>query len=304
MAQANPYDSASKSLIRLQPHPTIAWLLGVSPDSFIFHKWENIELLGDEESDRKLDLIAIIVRKDYLGPPLGLDIEIQIDAESRMFIRLARYANMIEEQIRPSADSHDFCEANNIVINLRGRNHPRPPQTWDEANLSRGHNFKIVNLCDTPADKTLQDVTDGKAPANILGWIPLMQDGNEPSIIERWIEFVSALLDERRRSNLAALVLVFAEAADQNETWAKALKGFNTMKSAIYEEWTSGAVREDREENLGYLRNVLKRVAAQRLGNSPTHLEMIDSIDDRNRLVELLTSVSIANSWNEFLGLS
>ncbi len=62
-----------------------------------------------------------------------------------------------------------------------------------------------------------------------------MQDGNEPSIIERWIEFVSALPDERSRSNLAALVLVFAEAADQRETWAKALKGFNTMKSAIYE---------------------------------------------------------------------
>lgn len=129
----------------------------VSPDSFTFHKWENIELLGDEESDRKLDLIGIIVRKDYLGPPLGLDIEIQIDHDPEIFTRLSRYANMIEEQIRPSTNPLDFCEANNILINLRGRTHPRPPQTWDEANLSRGHNFKIINLCDKSADKTLQD---------------------------------------------------------------------------------------------------------------------------------------------------
>jgi hypothetical protein len=75
-----------------------------------------------------------------------------------------------------------------------------------------------LNMTDEDGAATLEAIASGALARCLLPWIPLMWDGGESAMIERWKQLAEAEPDNRRRSDFAALALVIAEAAGRRPT--------------------------------------------------------------------------------------
>src|SRR5262249_60560644 len=93
------------------------------------------------------------------------------------------------------------------------------------------------NLHQESASSTLARVADGTLGTIILGLVPLMDGGDDSGIMTEWLRLASAEADPRRRSDIGALALVFAEAADRGTAWQRLLRGWNMTQSKQVLEW-------------------------------------------------------------------
>ncbi len=82
MATPTPYDQASRYLVKLTPHLTLAWLMQESPDNFRFEGWmdrtvserlgypdkmsDTVAMENPNDVDRKSrDLLGLRPHRDY-----------------------------------------------------------------------------------------------------------------------------------------------------------------------------------------------------------------------------------------------
>jgi hypothetical protein len=88
-------------------------------------------------------------------------------------------------------------------------------------------------------------------------WVPLMDGGGDPAVVQEWLRQVGLEPNEQRRSEYAGVAMVFAEWAGHRAVWQQALEGFNVRQLEIVREWKDEARVEERQNNL--LRVLRKR---------------------------------------------
>jgi hypothetical protein len=124
-------------------------------------------------------------------------------------------------------------------------------------------------------------------------WVPLMQGGGEPGIIQRWLQVAGQEPDAKRRADLG-LAETFAELAGCRQVWKDALKEWNMRESVTIKEWQREAVVEDKCDTV--LRLVRRKFATVPEEISST----VRSTTDLARLNDWIEGVALAATLEEF----
>ena len=161
------------------------------------------------------------------------------------------------------------------------------------------------NLSRISAKRILRRIESGRRPAALLPSIPLFHGGNEAGIITKWVEVAQRQTDT---SVIRAMPLTeyFAEAAGCIEVWREAMKGWDVIKSQVFEEWTALAQQKgfeegDKEGVKKGQRLVLLRILQRIQANLPADLEQaIGIIDDPARLDAVVDTALSSASLEDF----
>src|SRR5262245_49377892 len=98
----NPFDHASRGLVRRAGLPMLAWLLRVTISSLRFERWLDTRLSLPNQPERVCDTIAHVCRTDEGGYPWAVPIEFQVVPDPLMFGRAMGYESMIWVQEKPT----------------------------------------------------------------------------------------------------------------------------------------------------------------------------------------------------------
>ncbi len=297
MATPTPYDQASRYLVKLNPHLSLAWLMQESPANFRFEGWVDPsipERLG--YPDKMSDTVAILERLDVVEPTWLADTEYQSSPDDKMVFRVRDYTNNLQWKCRPpNANRGDQYNVGAIVINLTGVQDLPPATQWGQAGFLNRTEYRIVNMETLNADTVMQEILSGAIPENILGFIPLMQNGNTPAIIELWKARAMLIENRETRSDMAHIVKTFGELVDTRLVWEKALEGWNMVESQYWKEQSAIAVAKTKVSDS---QEHLLEVLVERFGASPFHENLIKQIDDLERLKRMRKVQLTATSWD------
>lgn len=185
--------------------------------------------------EREGDLIWHTTREDKGGVPWAVLVEFQTIPTSLMFGRLLVYGGLfwLSEKSTPLPGDRFALLA--VVVNLTGKGDSG--RSYDRGE-GMGFSQRPLewNLAELKAEDVLAQVERGEAPLEVLGWVPLMQRGDEEDIILWWLRLANAEPGPERRG-LLKCVLVFAELAKCLSQWEKAMEGFDVMRSAVVDAW-------------------------------------------------------------------
>jgi hypothetical protein len=140
----------------------------------------------------------------------------------------------------------------------------------------------VRTLRDEDAAATLAGIAAGRIDRCILPWLPLVQGGAEPGIIQEWLRLASLEPDNRLRATYGGLALVFAELTEGRPAWQKALEGWNVRESQQVLEWQAEAKVEEARAKV--LRALQLRFGA----DVPAEL---------SALVEAQANLDVLNRW-------
>jgi hypothetical protein len=244
---SNPFDQASRYLVKLDPPGLLGWLLRLSADQLRFRGWLDARRITfPGEPDRACDTVAVL--EDVLrgGVPWALPVEFQIEPDPLMFGRLLGYLGPLWVELKPSEERGDRFQVGAIVVNLTGRGSTAQTMDWPEAGLLTQLGVVERNLAGEDARAVLAAIGSGQASRTVLPLIPLMQGGGDAGIMAEWVRLASAEPDARRRTDFGGLALVFAEAGGCRAAWKQTLKEWNMIQSQQVLEWRA----EERAETL------------------------------------------------------
>jgi hypothetical protein len=154
-----------------------------------------------------------------------------------MFGRLLVYLGQMWLELRPHVGLNDRFDVAAVVVNLSGAGHTSRDMRWPEAGLRTELLAREVNLGSLEAGRTLDEIEAGRVTRTALAFVPLMQNGGDPAMIQRWLAVASLEPDVRRRGDFGYLTKLFAEKADCWDVWDQALKGWNMVVSKQVELW-------------------------------------------------------------------
>jgi hypothetical protein len=218
MADNNPFDQATRYVARMDPPGILAWALRCSASDFLFVRWldtRSVPFPGT--SDRISDLVAQLERNEPPGQPWLIPIEFQVDPDPLMFGRLLEYLGRLWRSERPTQERGDRFWLGAAVVNLTGFGSASLDCEWSEAGPRVLLRVSERNVGQESAEQTLADIANGLRSPVILTFIPLMEGGTEPGIIEEWKRLALIEPESRRRSDLGALAIVLAEASGRKE---------------------------------------------------------------------------------------
>ncbi len=286
----NAYDKASRYAAHLDAPGFLRWLLPDLPADVSFHGWLDTRTLPfPGEADRTCDTVACF-HDEAAGDWWAAPVEFRIEPDGEMFGRFLEFLGRLWRERRPAAEGAARYMVGAAVVNLTGRGTASRDMVLGPAG-PRTH-LQVVerNLIDEDAAATLTGVADGRVSRALLPWIPLMRDGGETGIMERWKELALAEPDGRRRAEYGALALVFAEAAGRRALWKQALEKWNMIESQQVLEWMAeGEAKGQMREARRLLRNLLE----DRFGPLPEVLaQRIEATADLERLRAAVRQVS------------
>jgi len=239
----NPYDHGSRGLMRRARPALLCHLLKTPASQTRFMRWLDTRLVVPGQPERVCDTIAHVLRMDQGGFPWAIVIEFQVEPDERMFGRALGYESMIWLAEKPTDLAGDRFDVLSVVVNLTGIGRCGRRMLWlPGAETTLGP--IEWNLQTLDATVILEQVARGEAPLELLAWCSLMQKGNQPGTIKRWLEVADLETDPVRKADLA-LVVVFAQLTGHERTWHKALEGFNVIESVIVNEWKAESKAED-----------------------------------------------------------
>ena len=295
MAQQNVYDQASRYLAKLDPPGFLCWLLELPTDAIVFRGWLDTRRLPfPGEPERVNDTVAHVECVEANHLPWAIPIEFQLEPDATMFGRLLIYEGEIWLELKPTDLPGDRFNLGAVVVNLTGRGNTGRKMEWSKARLRTALELVDTNLCDEQAQTVLDGVAAGSITPVVLAFIPLMQGGSDPGIIQRWIIQASAEPDSRRRGDYGGLALVFAEAARCADVWKQALRGWNVVQSQQVLEWQAQARVEAKIESL-------VQILESKYGSLPADLDAtIQGSTDLTRLNQWLIAAATTNSLADF----
>jgi hypothetical protein len=246
--EPNPFDRASRGLVRRGGPALLAWLLDVPLLSLRFVRWLDTHLSIPGQPERVCDLVAHVLRDDHGSLPWANPIEFQVEPDGLMFGRLMVYEGMIWLQEKPTELPGDrFC-LQSVVVNLTGVGKSGRTMQWKPG---IGTSLEPVewDLEKLDARVILEQIARGEAPRSLLAWVSLMKNGGEADIIRRWLELANAEVDSVRKADFA-LVIVFADLTERTAVWEKALEGFNVIESPTVNKWMAQAAAKATAKDL------------------------------------------------------
>ncbi len=246
----DPYDRASRYLLRRNPLALLAWLLKMRETQLTFVQWlDTRRLPWPGQPDRTCDTVAWLTDPARNGLPWAIPVEFQLTPDAEMFGRLMVYLGQVWLELRPSDLPGDRFSVAGVVVNLTGKGNSGRTMKWPRGKLNTTLKPAERNLSTMQASQVLAGVAAGTIPRVVLAWLPLMKNGSKEVMIQRWLELASDETDPSRRADLG-LVLVFAEAAGCRPAWQEALEGWNVVESQVVKEWQDQAVRRDKAQTL------------------------------------------------------
>jgi hypothetical protein len=204
-----------------------------------FDRWLETHFTVPGLPERIGDLVVAVTDLET-HRPWAICCEFQSEPDFDMSDRLLVLLGLVRINHKPSTEPGDRYWVGAVVVNLTGTGDARREHEWRGAGLHLLIEPRELNFSTLDAGNVLQQGEDGVAPVEALAWISLMQRGNDPAIIQRWLESASREADPERRADLG-LVTVFAELANCQEAWRKALEGWNMKESQLVKEWEDKA---------------------------------------------------------------
>jgi hypothetical protein len=180
----NDYDKAGRYLIKRDPIGFFRWLL--RRRDFAFHAWIDARRLAlPDQGDLANDLVAALQVGDAFE---ALCVELQAASEPATAQRLllGYVPRVLTEPAAPG--SLLLAGAGGAVINLTGPE--QPDQTEHRLTLAPAcclaGGIQQRTLRNEQAAALVQEIRGGGGSRWLLGWLPLLQGGHEPGIIEGW----------------------------------------------------------------------------------------------------------------------
>jgi hypothetical protein len=306
----NEYDKAGRYLIKRDPPGFFHWLLR-RPD-IRFHAWIDTRRHAlPDQGDLTNDLVAAFRVGDGFE---ALCVELQAASEggSAPRLLLGYVPRLLTEPAAPG--SLALSAAGGAVVNLTGPGQPdgveqRPtlaPHCW----LAGGIEQRTLRTEDARA--TLDAIVTGTISRWLLAWLPLMQGGAEPGIIEAARR---EALKEREKADLgilAGLTLTFATLADNSTVWDRGLEGIDVIKSPYLEQLrekvralarAEGRAEGKAEGRAAALREAVLSLGRQRFGKAASRKQkaQLNAITDPDHLKRIHDSLLAAASWDDLL---
>jgi len=297
----NEYDKAGRYLIKRDAPGFSRWLLR---REVTFHAWIDARRHAlPDQGDLTNDLVAAFRVGDAFE---ALCVELQAESEGGSAARLllGYVPRLLTEPAAPG--SLVLTAAGGIVVNLTGPEQPagvnhRPtiaPNCW----LAGGIDQRTLRQEDAAA--TLREITAGTISRWLLAWLPLMQGGAEPRIIEGWKIEATREVEKTDRDILAGLTLTFAALVQSGAVWDRALEGFDVIRSPYLEELREQVRTLARAEGqVEGLRKAILRLGRQRFTKTASRKQkaQLNAVSDVTRLERILDRVLAAASWDDLL---
>jgi hypothetical protein len=287
------FDQAARHAAKLNAAGFLSWLVPGAAAELVLRGWLDTRTLPfPGEPDRTCDTVAEYARADGQGPLQALVVEFQTEPEGDIYERLAEYVLRLRKEIPAGTRPRDKYTVAGALVNLTG---PAQADVWAMAPTGfggAGLRFQVVlrTLRDEDAAVTLAGIAAGRIDRCILPWLPLMQGGAEPGIIQEWLRLASLEPDNRLRATYGGLALVLAELTDCRPVWQKALEGWNVRESQQVLEWQAEARKEGLVEGkVEEARAKILRVLQVRFG--------ADVPADLSALVEAQANLDVLNRW-------
>jgi len=291
----NRFDQASRYTAKLNASGFLGWLLREDAAELRFRAWLDTRTLpfpGDPE--RTCDTVAWLEDADP-AVDWALPVEFCLEPDGELFGRLLVYLGQLWLEKRPTDAGGERFAVGAALVNLTGRSRTSRDMSLRRTGVRT--NLVVVerNLCDEDGAALLDAIAGGNVPRALLPWLPLMRQGDESAIIQRWIALASQETDSRRRGDYGGLALVFAEAAKRLPIWKEALKEWNVIESQQVLEWMAMG------EAKGEINALLQVLAARFPPGAPADLESaIRASADRQRLRDYLVAAAKADSLDAF----
>jgi hypothetical protein len=238
----NPFDHASRGLLRRAALALLCWLLQVSASQLRFVRWLDTRLSLPGQPERECDTIAHVLRVDENSLPYAIPVEFQVTPDALMFGRVMVYEGMIWIQEKPSEEAGDRFALRSVIVNLTGvgkcgrrmpwrtavAEKPSPEQEAMQPAPAAEAETTLVpiewNLETLDGSVILEQIARGEAPMALLALISLMKKGGDPATIERWLQVANQETDPYRKADFA-LVVLFADLTGRTEVWEKGRVG-------------------------------------------------------------------------------
>ncbi|HJZ90435.1 MAG TPA: hypothetical protein VKE40_06150 [Gemmataceae bacterium] len=291
----NVFDQAARYLAKIDPTAVLNWALPATPSPLRFIRWLDARTVPFPGSPHRVcDTVAHLEQVDPPGRPWAIPVECQVEPDPEMFGRLLEYLGRLWRAERPSPERGDRFWLGAVVINLTGTGRSSRDHEWTAVGLRTQLRVVERNLHQESASSTLARVADGTLGTIILGLVPLMDGGDDSGIMTEWLRLASTEADPRRRSDIGALALVFAEAANRGSAWMRLLKGWNMIQSKQVLEWQAeGEARGKASAVVAFLEARFQVVPADLIA-------AIQGISDLHRLNPMVKLAATAVSLDQF----
>lgn len=231
------YDDTARQLDKLDGPAAVTFALRrVVPSTVRFARWDDARRTtwpgGPERTD---DAVAILSRLDEPGKLAYLIIENETEPRRTALHELGVYQLLLAAEVLTQDDEPPVAAA---LVRLTGKSpSPRPSLGVPGAAGGR-HEPEEILLANESASGTLDGVERGEVPVPVLGYVPLMDGGDDPAVASRWKRTCEAHEpDEGRRAFYRDVALIMAELTPGLVVWQNELRGWMMRKSALVEEW-------------------------------------------------------------------
>jgi hypothetical protein len=300
---ANRFDQASRYAAKLDAIAFLCWLLREDPAGLRFRTWLDTRTLpfpGDPE--RTCDTVAWLADADP-AVEWAVAVEFCLEPDEELFGRLLVYLGQLWLEKRPTDAGKERFSVGAVVVNLTGRGSTSRDMRLRQTGVRTVLGVAERNLQDEEAAPLLANITAGSMSRTLLPWVSLMRGGDQPAIIQQWLELARQEPDSRRRGDYGGLALVFAEAAKRLATWKDVLKGWNMVESQQVLEWIAeGEAKGKTSGKLEGEASALLRVLAGRFppGATAEMQAAIRAATDLPRLEGWLDVAATADSLEAF----
>jgi hypothetical protein len=235
----NPYDKTARYAAKIDPAGFLHWLL-YEPDGLAFSEWLDTRTIPfPGERDRTCDTAARLDRAGRQAEPVACIVEFLSRRQAEVLERLAEYAIRVRRELRHGRRRRGRFAVIGALVSLTGHPQHSTLRMWAPEVPGAELVFQVVvrTMSNEDAGATLDRIAHGAIARCLLPWIPLMAGAGEDAIIKRWKSLAHQEPSVQRRSDYAALALVFAELAGCAEAWKRGLEGWNMIQSKQILEW-------------------------------------------------------------------
>lgn len=289
------FDQAARRLARLDPQGFFAWLITKFAKYLRFCGWLDTRTTPGlvQPSEQTGDTVAELEALDEPAPPWMFPQEFQTQPDPDMFGRMLRQGGQMWLDHRPDRLPGSRFQLAMGVVNLTGtcaslpgsRRYKLPGEDEVLTDLSLRERW----LAEESGADLLDRVERGEVGRYLPAFVPLMKDGGDPVILQRWLQLVGADADHVRRTEIASLALVFAELKDWHPAWKNALKEWKMRESQTVLEWINEGKLEGKVETL---QEMLRKLLEARFGPlSGDLIATIEAESDIKKLEDLVIQV-------------
>ena len=237
------YDETMRYLARLDGQGLFEWLLRESMPDFDHVEWMDARLTTSPNLrfKRTGDLRARLRHRAGAARDCSMQLESQTRHEPGYAERLLEYQAIFYRQMVQERLGDQLAA---FTIYLTGDG----PETLDTGHEGMPFGIRMNSgskaLRNEDAGAILTEIQAGATARIISAFVPLMQGGVDPAIIEQCKAAMAEVPEAWRRADLAAVALSFAPLTGRKQSWQNHFKGWNMEQSEFLRSWMNRGVEQ------------------------------------------------------------